>query len=230
MQIEVLALLVDDRVDGDSRLAGLPVADDQLTLAAADGDHRVDGLDACLHGRVNALAHHHVGGDTLHRAELAGLDRTFSVDGLADRVHDAPDQGVTNGHRDNASGGPHQVAFLDVAVLTHDDDTDRVLAQVEHDAQRAAGKLYQFTGSRVGQADNLGDAVADFDHGADVHHPLWRFEAFDLLANQHRQILRAYCHLIFLQSWASWPKAPGFGASKPGGWRHCCPTVCRRRE
>jgi hypothetical protein len=33
----VLALLVDDRVDGDGGLAGLAVADDQLALAAADG-------------------------------------------------------------------------------------------------------------------------------------------------------------------------------------------------
>src|SRR3972149_5165006 len=35
---EALALLVDDRVHGEGRLARLPVADDQLALAAADGD------------------------------------------------------------------------------------------------------------------------------------------------------------------------------------------------
>jgi len=36
---DVLALLVDDGVEGDSGLAGLAVADDQLALAAADGEH-----------------------------------------------------------------------------------------------------------------------------------------------------------------------------------------------
>ncbi len=41
-------LLIDDRVDRDGGLAGLTVADDELALAAADGDHRVDGLDAGL--------------------------------------------------------------------------------------------------------------------------------------------------------------------------------------
>jgi hypothetical protein len=46
--LHALALLVDDRVDRDRRLAGLAVADDQLALAAADRDHRVDGLDAGL--------------------------------------------------------------------------------------------------------------------------------------------------------------------------------------
>ncbi len=36
------ALLVDEGVDGDGGLAGLAVADDQLALAAADRDERVD--------------------------------------------------------------------------------------------------------------------------------------------------------------------------------------------
>ena len=39
-------LLVQDRVEDDRRLAGLAVADDQLALAAADRDQRVDRLQA----------------------------------------------------------------------------------------------------------------------------------------------------------------------------------------
>ena len=45
---DALALLIDDGVDGDGGLAGLAVADDQLALAAADRDHRVDRLEAGL--------------------------------------------------------------------------------------------------------------------------------------------------------------------------------------
>ena len=41
--------LADDRVDADGRLAGRAVADDQLALAAADRNHRVDRHDAGLH-------------------------------------------------------------------------------------------------------------------------------------------------------------------------------------
>src|SRR6185295_17350242 len=51
-----LALLVDDRIDGDRGLARLPVADDELALAAADRDHRVDRLDAGLQRLLNGLA------------------------------------------------------------------------------------------------------------------------------------------------------------------------------
>ena len=44
----VETLLVDDGVDSDGGLAGLTIANDQLTLATADGHQRVDGLDASL--------------------------------------------------------------------------------------------------------------------------------------------------------------------------------------
>ena len=40
----VEALLVDDGVNGDSGLASLPVTDDQLTLATANGHKRVYSL------------------------------------------------------------------------------------------------------------------------------------------------------------------------------------------
>ena len=53
---DALALLVDDRVDGDGGLAGAAVADDQLALAAADRDHRVDRLDARLQRLLHRLA------------------------------------------------------------------------------------------------------------------------------------------------------------------------------
>ena len=49
-------------------LAGLAVADDQLALAAADRDQRVDGLDAGLDRRVDALALDDARRDALDRA------------------------------------------------------------------------------------------------------------------------------------------------------------------
>ena len=52
-------LLVDDRVGRDGRLAGLPVADDQLALAAADRGQRVDRLEPGLQRLADALPLHH---------------------------------------------------------------------------------------------------------------------------------------------------------------------------
>ena len=67
---EALALLVDDRVDRDRGLARLAVADDQLALATADRDQRVDRLDAGLDRGVDRLADDDAGGDALDRAGL----------------------------------------------------------------------------------------------------------------------------------------------------------------
>src|SRR3546814_4122553 len=49
-------LLIDDGVERDGGLAGLAVADDELALAAADRDQRVDRLEAGLHRLVHRLA------------------------------------------------------------------------------------------------------------------------------------------------------------------------------
>src|SRR6476646_9645445 len=52
---QVLVLVVDDRVDRDSRLAGLAVADDQLSLAAADRDPHVDRHQPRMTGISSSL-------------------------------------------------------------------------------------------------------------------------------------------------------------------------------
>ena len=54
--LHALTLLVQDRVDRDGGLAGLAVADDELTLTPTDRRHRVDGLDAGLQRLVHGLA------------------------------------------------------------------------------------------------------------------------------------------------------------------------------
>ena len=42
--LHVAPFLIDNGVDADGRLAGLAVADDELALAAADRNHRIDGF------------------------------------------------------------------------------------------------------------------------------------------------------------------------------------------
>ncbi len=79
-------LLVDDGVDGDGGLAGLAVTDDELSLTTSDGNHRVNGLDACLQRFLDGLS----GGDTRsHDVELHGLgavDGALAVQWLTKRI------------------------------------------------------------------------------------------------------------------------------------------------
>src|SRR5690606_24244557 len=132
-----VGLLVDDRVDRDRGLTGLTVADDELALATADGDHRVNRLDAGLHGLVNTLALHDARSLKLECATSLGLDGAETVDGVAERVDDATEVSVTNGNREHLARAGDLHARLDAGELTEHDDTDLTLVEVQGKAQGA---------------------------------------------------------------------------------------------
>src|SRR5207244_2960039 len=101
---EVLALLVDDRVDRDGGLAGLAVADDQLALTPADRRDRVDDLDAGLDRRVDVLARDDAGGYDVDGAELLGDDLALAVEGAAEWIDDPADELWTDARLDDPAG------------------------------------------------------------------------------------------------------------------------------
>src|SRR5206468_5166533 len=77
--VNALPLLVDDRVDGDGGLARLAIADDELALAAADRNHRVDRFEARLERLLHGLARDDAGRFHFDAAAMRALDRTFAV-------------------------------------------------------------------------------------------------------------------------------------------------------
>src|SRR5690349_600716 len=85
-------LLVDEGVERDSALAGLAVADDQLALAAADGDQRVERLEAGLHRLVHRLARYDAGRLHFDATAFRRLDGALAVDRVAESVDDAAEQ------------------------------------------------------------------------------------------------------------------------------------------
>ena len=89
------ALLVDDGVQADRGLAGLTVADDQLTLAAADRDHGVDRLDTGLERHINGRALDDARCGHFDRTALLGFDSALAVDRLAECVNNAAQHGFT---------------------------------------------------------------------------------------------------------------------------------------
>ena len=164
-----LALLIDDRVDRDRRLARLAVADDQLALTTADRDQRVDRFDARLHRLVHRLASGDARRLDLHAARLdvAG-QRTAPVERLAQRAHDTTEQPVADRHRQDASGGEDGCALLDVAAFAEDHRADRLFVEVQRQAQRAVFELEQIVHRGAGQTRDACDAVADLEHATDL--------------------------------------------------------------
>ncbi len=160
------ALLVDDRVDGHRGLAGLAVADDQLALAAAHRHHGVDGLQAGLHRLVDRFTLDDARGDLLDRRGQLGVDGALAVDGIAQGVDHATQQGLAHRHFEDLAGALDAVAFADALVFTQDHRAHGVALQVEGHAEHIAGELDHLPLHDIGQAMHAGDAVGQADHGA----------------------------------------------------------------
>src|SRR3989338_1930786 len=96
--------LADDGVYRDGGLPGAAVADDELALAAPDRDHRVDRLDAGLHGLRDGAPVDDAARLPLDRHERRFLERALSVQRLAQGVDDAPQKLLARRHREHAAG------------------------------------------------------------------------------------------------------------------------------
>ena len=131
--------MVNDRVERDGGLSGLAVADDQLALAAADRNHRIDGLDSGLQRLLYRTAVDHARGDDFHRPGLVGRDRTFAIDRLAQGVHHAADETFADGDRHDTPGAAHFVAFFDLLIFAEQHRTNLVFFQVQRNAGHAVG-------------------------------------------------------------------------------------------
>ncbi len=149
-------------------LTGLPVADDQLPLAPADGGHRVDGLDTGLQRLLDRLPLHHRGRLGLQGPQLGVGDLALAVQRDAQRVDHAAEEAVPDRDREDLAGPADLLAFLDLAEVTQDDDTDLADLQVQGEAAGAVLEFEQLVGHGRGQALDPCNTVATFDDGADL--------------------------------------------------------------
>ena len=178
----VAALLIDDGVKDDSGLAGLAVADDQLALAAADGNHGVNGLDTGLQRLAHRLAIEHAGSDAFERVALLRNDGTFSVQRLTERIHHAADQRLAHRHGHNRVRALDDVAFFQFRRLAEQHDADFFLFEVERDTENIVRESEHLAGHDFFQAMDARDAVADADNRADFVDRNGLLVVLDLLA------------------------------------------------
>src|SRR5258708_8887730 len=143
---QVVALSVDDGIERHRGLTSLAVADDQLTLAAADRNHAVDGLQAGLHRLFHRRAVDDARRDFFDRVELIAEDWPAIVDRLAERVDHAADHGVAYRHRHDALGALDYVAFFDLVVVAEQHRANLVFFQIHGDAVYFVRKFEQFPG------------------------------------------------------------------------------------
>ena len=136
------------------------------------------------HGLADRLPVNDSGREAFQGDELVGGDGAFVVDGLAERIHHAADQGVADGHAHDASRALDLVAFLDLGVLAEKHDADLVFFQVHGDAGDVVRECEQFSGHDFVEAVDAGNAVAKGDDCADFVHRNLGFVILDLLPDQ----------------------------------------------
>ncbi len=192
--LHVEALLVDDGVEGHGGLAGLAVADDQLALAAADGDHGVDGLDAGLHRLLDGLAGDDAWGLQLDAAAVGGLDGALAVDGVPEGVDHAAEERLAHRDLHDALGAPDHVALLDAGGIAEEGDADVVVLEVEGEPGDASGELDQLAGHHPFEAVHAGDTVAHGEHRAGLDDRGGLVEVLDVLLDDLADLFGSKLH------------------------------------
>ena len=187
-------LLVDERVERHGRLAGLTIANDQLALAAANRDERVERLETGLDRLMNRLARDDSRRLQLDPAAFRGFDRALAVDRVAERVDDTAEQALADRHIDDRAGTADGRAFGNFGVRAEDHDADIVGFEVEGHAFDAVVELDHFSGLDIVETIDAGDAVADRQDGADLRDFGLGIEIRDLVADHAGDFCGADIH------------------------------------
>ena len=118
--------------------------------------------------------------DFFDRISGFALDRSLAVHRLAERVDDASQQTLADRHLEQSAGGADFLPFLDAGVIAQNDGADFGLLEIERQAGDAIAEVEHLVEHGVGEALDLGHAVTDFAHAADVLFGHRGFHARDL--------------------------------------------------
>ena len=161
-------LLIDDGINGNSRFTRLTVANDQLTLPAPDGNHRVYGFQTCLEWLFHRLTIDYTRCLTVqwHLESPREVYITFAIDGLSERIDDTSQHIVVHTDAGNAMGTFHHLSFFDAGSWSQEHTTNVVFLQVHHDSHGAVLKFEQFVGLGIAKSVDASHTVAHLEHGA----------------------------------------------------------------
>src|SRR5215212_1183158 len=194
VRLRVQRLLVQNCVKRDRGLAGLAVTDDQLALAAADRDQRVDRLEPGRHRLVDRFARNNAGRLDVDALALGRLDRALAVDRIAECIDHAAEQAFAHRGVHDGAGALDGLAFLDLAVGAEDHDAYVVGLQVQRHAPGAVLELDHLAGLDVVEPVDAGDAVTDGQHLSDFGNLSLLAEILDLVLQDRGNFRGADVH------------------------------------
>jgi hypothetical protein len=165
-----------------------------VAMAATDGNHRVDGLEAGLQRLLDGLAADDARCFHLDAPAVLRLDGTLSVDGLPERVDDATHDGLADGNVGDAARALDHVTLLDARRIAEHGDADVVLLEVQHQAEDVARELHELAGHRTFETVDTSDTVAAREHGAGLGDQSRSVEVLDLLLDDLGDFVGAELH------------------------------------
>ena len=192
--------LIDDRVHRNRGLAGLPVADDEFTLAAADGNHRVHGFHSGLERLLHRLPGDDSRGNALHRTRFARFDRALAVERTAERVHHPALHGLTHRHLKNPPGAFCGVALLDRGDVAEEHESYRRFLEVQRESEHIVGEFHEFAIHDPFEAVYAGDPVTRRDNGSNFRNIHPGFVTGDLFPQQGCDFVCSNAHCASCKS------------------------------
>merc|ERR1740139_449949 len=84
---------------------------------------------------------------------LVGNDLSVTVNGVSEGIDNASKEGHANGVIDNSSGSLHNISFLDLSVISENDNTDVVGLQVQSHSPDSRVEFNHLSGLNFGKAE-----------------------------------------------------------------------------
>ena len=157
-----VALLIENGIDSNSRLTRLAVANDKLTLATANRNHRVNTLQASLQGLCYGLAVDNTRCFTVERHEvLLTFDALAPVNRIAQRVDNAAKHFVAYLNRGNLTCTLYALSLLDTFRRAEQHSAHVILFKVHGNTNDPVLKFDQFVLGHVGKSVNVGYTITN---------------------------------------------------------------------
>ena len=145
----------------------MPVAQNQLALAAPDGNECIDDLQAGLQRHDNRRTIHDGRCRTFNRRACAGKHRPQAVERAAQRVNHPAQQAGAHDNVHHPPGALDLVARLQTRIVAQQHDANFSFIDIEGNAKHIAGKLHPFVIAHARQAGHHGDGGRNAGNRAD---------------------------------------------------------------
>mmetsp|Transcript_32863 Transcript_32863/g.79161 ORF Transcript_32863/g.79161 Transcript_32863/m.79161 type:complete len:249 (-) Transcript_32863:28-774(-) len=230
IRVVVDVTLVDNGVNSNRGLAGLAITNDKLALASSNRDQTVHRLEARHHRLVDRLPGDNPRGLQLNSAALLGRDWALPIDGVAQSVHNAPEQLLADRNIHNGAGSLDGVSFQDGTIITKDHNTHVVCLQVQGHSLESGAELNHLSSLYLLQPVDTGDTISHRQHTANLTDFLLISEVADTLLQDLGQL--GWAHLRprsrrRVNASRRNARQSSEAAHRPGnhshlGERHCC--------